>query len=139
LNEEEACELGKMLNIPHDGIPEFCKQIMDKWSMKQCLVTLAEEGAFAASDDGQQVYVPGYKVKLADSLGSGDAFTAGFVHKTLGGENLAAACEFGNVIGAIVATQRGGTAALHQADLDRFMQEDIERVIHPGFGDFMDS
>jgi len=139
LNEDEAHELGMMLNISHDVIPEFCTQIMDKWSIKQCLVTLAEKGAFAASDDGRQVYVPGYKVKLADSLGSGDAFTAGFVHKTLRGESLAAACEFGNVIGAIVATQTGATAAVRQADIDKFLQEDVERIVHPGFGNFMNS
>ena len=135
LNEDEAVELGKMLNVSLNSIPEFCTQIMDQWSVKQCLVTLAEKGAFAASEDGQQVYVPGYKVKLADSLGSGDAFTAGFVHKSLRGENLAEACEFGNLIGAIVATQRGGTAALHQADIDKFLQEDLERIVHPGLGD----
>jgi fructokinase len=139
LNEAEAREIGRMLNISHHSLPEFCTQIMDKWSIKQCLVTLAEKGVFAASDDGRQVYVPGYKVKLADSLGSGDAFTAGFVHETLGGENLAAACEFGNVIGAIVATQTGATVAVRQADIDRFLQEDIERIVHPGFGDFLHS
>ena len=136
LNEDEARELGKMLDISHNSLPEFCTQIMDKWSIKQCLVTLAEKGTFAASGDGRQVYVPGYKVKLADSLGSGDAFTAGFVHKTLHGENLAAACEFGNVVGAIVATQTGATTAVRQAEIDRFVQEDIERIVHPGFRDF---
>lgn len=139
LNEAEAREIGRMLNISHHSLPEFCTQIVDKWSIKQCLVTLAEKGVFAASGDGRQVYVPGYKVKLADSLGSGDAFAAGFVHKTLGGESLAAACEFGNVIGAIVATQTGATAAVRQADIDRFVQEDIERIVHPGFGNFMNS
>jgi fructokinase len=139
LNEDEARELGKMLDISHDSIPEFCTQIMDKWSIMQCLVTLGEKGAFAASTDGQRVYVPGYKVELADSLGSGDAFTAGFVHKTLRGENLAAACEFGNVIGSIVATQTGATVAVRQVDIDRFVQEDVERIVHPGFEDFTNS
>ncbi|MHC4117788.1 MAG: carbohydrate kinase family protein [Planctomycetota bacterium] len=139
LNEDEALALGRMLDISHDGIPQFCTQIMDKWSVKQCLVTLGEKGAFAASADGQQVYAPGYRVELADSLGSGDAFTAGFVHKSLRGENLAAACEFGNVIGAIVATQTGATAALGPEDIDAFMQQSVERIVHPGFEDFANS
>lgn len=139
LNEDEARELGKMLDISHDSIPGFCTQMMDMWSVKQCLVTMGEKGAFAASADGRQVYVPGYKVELADSLGSGDAFTAGFVHKTLRGADFAAACEFGNVIGAIVATQTGATAAVSRLDIDRFLQEDIERVVQPGFEEFTDS
>lgn len=136
LNEEEAHQLGKMLSISRRSIPEFCTEILDKWSLEQCLVTLGDKGAFAAAGSGEQVYVPGYKVKLADSLGSGDAFTAGFVHKILGGESLAAACEFGNVMGAIVAAQTGATAAVNQRDIDGFLNEDIERIVHPEFGSF---
>ena len=136
LNEDEAHELGRMLSVSHRSVPEFCTQILNKWSIEQCLVTLGEKGAFGACRSGEQVYVPGYKVKLADSLGSGDAFTAGFVHKSLRGENLAAACEFGNVLGAIVATQTGATAAVGQRDIDGFLSEDVGRIVHPTLGDF---
>jgi len=136
LNEDEAHQLSQMLSISDRTIPEFCTEVLEMWGLKQCLVTLGEKGVFAASGNGEQVYLPGYKVELADSLGSGDAFTAGFVHQTLLGQSLAAACEFGNVMGAIVATQTGATAGIKQQDIDRFLNEDIERVVHPKFKNF---
>jgi len=137
LNEDEARQLARMLGLSQRSIPQFCEEVLDTWSIEQCLVTLGEKGAFAAARNGRRAYVPGYKVRLADSLGSGDAFTAGFVHKVLRGETLAAACEFGNILGAIVATQTGATAAVHQKDINTFLSHNIERIVHPEFEDFM--
>ena len=62
--------------------------MLDKWSLNYCLVTLADKGAFALTEKDESIYEPGYSVELSDSLGSGDAFAAGFVHKILHGALL---------------------------------------------------
>ncbi|MHC4112146.1 MAG: carbohydrate kinase family protein [Planctomycetota bacterium] len=110
LNEDEAHQLGRMLDVSHENIPEFCEEMLTKWYLKHCVVTLGEKGAFAMSAGGERVYVPGYKVKLADSIGSGDAFSAGFVSKLLRGMSISQATRFGNVLGALVATKEGATS-----------------------------
>ncbi|OHB66183.1 MAG: hypothetical protein A2Y77_04635 [Planctomycetes bacterium RBG_13_62_9] len=133
LNEDEAHALGEMLGIRHGTITEFCQAVVDKWALQFCLVTLGDKGAFGFSLDGQKTYVPGYKVRLADSLGSGDAFSAGFVHKVLREASLDEAVAFGNVLGAIVATQTGATAPMAQGDIDEFLAQKIERNVHPEF------
>ena len=135
LNEQEAHQLGGMLSLAHKNLFDLCQKMLQKWALQLCLVTLGNKGALGMSADGKKTYTPGYKVEVADSLGSGDAFTAGFVHKILRGESLAVACEFGNILGAIVATQTGATAPVEQKAIDKFLSRDIERIVHPEFDD----
>jgi fructokinase len=51
---------------------------------------------------------PGFKIKVADTVGAGDAFTAALVHGYLRHESLAHINEIANRVGAWVATQPGG-------------------------------
>jgi len=133
LNEEEAHEVGEMLGIRHRTLTEFCRTTTEKWNLRFCLVTLGAEGTFGVSADGDQAYAAGYRVELADSLGSGDAFSAGFVHKILREASLAEAVAFGNVLGAVVATQTGATAPIGADDIDTFLEQRIERIAHSEF------
>lgn len=133
LNEDEAEAIGRMLEIRHGSIPDFCAAVIEEYGLRFCLVTLGDKGAFGLACDGHRAYVPGYKVAVADSLGSGDAFSAGFVHQILQGASLERAVAFGNVLGAIVATQTGATVPVAREDLDRFLHQRVERSIHPAF------
>lgn len=133
LNEDEAHAIGRMLEIRHGSIDDFCKVIVEEYGLRFCLVTLGDKGAFGLSCDGRRAYAPGYKVAVADSLGSGDAFSAGFVHKILHGASLEQAVAFGNVLGAVVATQTGATVPVASEDFDRFTHRKMERSVHPAF------
>jgi len=139
LNEDEAHQLGDMLGIKHRSLPEFCQEVLSKWSLKYCLVTLGESGAFAFSNNGEKVYIPGYKVSLVDSLGSGDAFSAGFVYKLLRDASISEACEFGNVLGALVAAKEGATATVKLDEIKTFRSQDCQRVVHPDLKAFTSS
>ncbi len=50
---------------------------------------------------------PGYPVEIANVLGAGDAFAAGFLYGHLQGWDWRKAARFGNACGAIVVTQHG--------------------------------
>jgi sugar/nucleoside kinase (ribokinase family) len=86
------------------------------------VVTLGERGAFAASRDGRTVYHPTFSVELQDPVGSGDAFSAGFLDVLLNGGGLGEACRFGNALGALVASQQGATQPLDRAQIESFLQ-----------------
>jgi fructokinase len=133
LNEDEAHTLGRMLGLRHDTVRSFCEEVVAEWGVEYCLVTLGENGAFGYAGDGRETYAPGYQIQLADPLGSGDAFTAGFVHKILQGASLREAVAFGNLLGAIVATQVGATAPIPPEEIHRFQNQKMERNIHPEF------
>jgi fructokinase len=133
LNEDEAHTLARMLEIRHGSLADFCATIVEEYGLRSCLVTLGDKGAFGLSSDGRKTYAPGYQVAVVDSVGSGDAFSAGFVHKILRGAGLEEAVAFGNMLGAIVATQTGATTPVAREEIDRFLGQNIERSIHPEF------
>ena len=139
LNEDEAHQLGRMLGVSHQNIPEFCKEMLGKWSLEHCVVTLGEKGAFAMSEGGEKVYVPGYKIRLVDSIGSGDAFSAGFVYNILRGTSVDRAARFGNVLGALVATKEGATSPVTLDEVNLFRNQDCERDIYVDLEEFINS
>ena len=53
------------------------------------------------------LFVPGFKIKLLNVLGAGDAFMGGFLRGWLRDETLAVCCRFGNACGAIVVSRHG--------------------------------
>jgi len=55
------------------------------------------------------------------------------VHKILRQASLAEAVAFGNVLGAIVATQTGATVPIENDDIDGFLEQGIERAAHREF------
>ena len=131
LNEEEAWQLMEMFEMSARDIPSFSKEAMERWSLSYCLVTLGERGAFVASKEDEAVYAPGYKVGVVDTCGSGDAFTAGFIHQLLRGRALAECCDMGNAMGAMVASQKGATTPLSSADITLFMEASHSRSCEP--------
>jgi len=129
MNLQEAHYLAELFEISISSLPDFCAEIIEQRSLKCCLVTMGEHGAFAAAAGGTRVYVPGYVVQLADTCGSGDAFSAGFVHEYLRGKSLADCCLLGNALGAIVSQQKGATTPVSTADIQRFMEAE-HRMFH---------
>ena len=76
------------------------------------VVTLGESGAMSLGAMGF-VSHPGVKVQVVDTIGSGDAFLAGYLSQFLQKKSPAECLEFGCQMGAFVATQRGGTPILN--------------------------
>lgn len=131
LNEEEARALGLMFDLPVSGLDEFTDAMLSRWPMTCCVVTLGECGVFARDRDEGPTYVAGYRVSLVDPLGSGDAFTAGFLNRRLRGAPLAEACRFGNILGALVAEQSGATGALSAESIALFEERHPARCVAP--------
>lgn len=121
LNGDEAGYLAGLFQFPSSSPPEFCAEILRRWKLQACIITLGEWGAFAANHSGGCVYVPGYSVPVVDTCGSGDAFSAGFLHEHLRGRPLAECCRLGCALGALVATQRGATQPISPLDIESFL------------------
>lgn len=122
INESEVGELGRLLGWGTLPVTGFVARCFRTWRLGYMAVTLGAQGAYAASSSGEKVYVPGRVVEVRDTCGCGDAFTAGFVHALLGQLPLAECCRLGNAMGALVATQSGGTAPLSKAEIMAFMR-----------------
>jgi len=122
MNLQEAHYLAELFEISISSLPEFCSEMLEEWSLKCCLVTMADRGAFSAASDGTKVYIPGHAVPVVDTCGSGDAFSAGFVHEFLRSQPLADCCRLGNALGALVARQKGATTPISAGEISDFVQ-----------------
>jgi len=118
LNKQEANELNDLLQLNKNGLVEINRELIKSYQLQCCVTTLEEYGSLAVSLSGEVVYNPGFKIELTDPLGSGDAFSAGFVDALLRGKSLQEASESGNQLGALVATKKGATQVISQDELN---------------------
>jgi fructokinase len=108
LNLEEMRAIGSLWLRPTEGIEEFCRTGAARYGWQAVAVTLGERGC-ALWIDGQYAREDGVRVKVADTVGSGDAFAAAFLHGLSLGWPARETAVFANQVGAIVATRPGGT------------------------------
>src|ERR1700761_4995343 len=85
---------------------------------KLVATTLGPGGCLVASRAGVHEH-PGFPVTVVDTVGAGDAFTAGLVHAYLRGASLKQMAEAGNLCGSYVASQPEATPVLPSALLHR--------------------
>jgi fructokinase len=78
--------------------------------LKLVCVTRGDSGSLLVTRDEYNEH-PGFRVKVADTVGAGDAFTAALVHGYLRRTPLAHINERANRVGAWVARQSGATPA----------------------------
>jgi fructokinase len=78
---------------------------------KLVATTLGAEGSVVTTREGIFSH-PGFPVKLVDTVGAGDAFTAGLLHAYVRGASPSLMAEIGNLCGGYVASQQGATPAL---------------------------
>ena len=113
---------GVMLSrVGTDGLGE---EILERFSLKLVCLTCGERGC--SLDDGRQhVYSPGYRVKVEDTVGSGDAFTAALVTRYLAGTPLEEIADFSNLVGACVASRRGAVPQVTEEALEEFRARSV--------------
>ncbi|MEO6817071.1 MAG: carbohydrate kinase [Edaphobacter sp.] len=110
LNEVEAESLFQ-LTLPHQGafsLESFCHSWAETYNIEVICVTLGSAGCFVF-DRGTVHRVPGFPVKVCDTVGSGDAFAAAFIHGYHRSWPIADTARFANALGALVTSRSGAT------------------------------
>jgi fructokinase len=74
-------------------------------------ITLGPHGSLLATRAEVHRHA-GFSIRVADTIGAGDAFTAGLTHAYLRGASLANISQIANMCGSYVASQRGATPEL---------------------------
>ncbi|UII27284.1 PfkB family carbohydrate kinase [Fulvivirga maritima] len=106
LNDGEVMMLSDLLFQQSLSMKKFCAKVVDQFDIGLILITAGEKGSYIYRH-GVLEFIPGYKVKVADTVGAGDAFSAGFVYKFLKTGNILVASKTANALGAFVASQPG--------------------------------
>ena len=110
LNEEEVNVLQGMFPNGDRKLVDWARRLIQMFRLKLVCVTFGAKGAILVGPRGLARH-RGFKVKVVDCVGSGDAFTAALVHHYLRKRPLIPTIEFANRIGANVAAQRGAMPA----------------------------
>ncbi|WP_430974457.1 carbohydrate kinase family protein [Sunxiuqinia rutila] len=128
INDEELVTLKELLQLKPDSLKELAGELIQDYQLQTVLATLGENGAFVLSNTGEFHYDPGYRIQLSDTVGSGDACSAGFIHRLINGHSLKEALQFGNATGALVASTQGGTQFISKEAIEAFRLEKHERL-----------
>jgi fructokinase len=108
LNHEELPKIMHLLEFENDDEQGSAKQLLFAYHLELICVTRGEAGSLLITADEVSDH-QGIKVKVADTIGAGDAFTATMVHGYLRGLPLDQINETANRVGAWVASQSGAT------------------------------
>lgn len=92
LNKYEAEALSEIKINDLNDLKLCAQKLLDK-GVENLFITLGEEGVFCASNK-ETLKVDGVKIKMVNTTGAGDAFTAGLVYSHLNNFNLQYTAKF---------------------------------------------
>lgn len=122
LNDHEIRLISGWFNSYTD-MKDQLKSLQDQFHLKTILVTRGENGALV-NHKGVLSEHNGYKVKVEDTIGSGDAFLAGYLFQMSDNKTPEEALKFANALGAFIATQQGACPHYDLAKVFELMQQD---------------
>ena len=110
-------------HVPNlEGLESFTTFLLGRFNLKGVLVTLGEHGALANFDS--HIYkVNGVKVKVKDTVGSGDSFLAAFISKYIEGLDIEECLLFGCATGAFIATCSGANPEYEVSDIYKLLEQ----------------
>jgi len=90
---------------------------------RMAVVKLGAHGVIAR-EESTEWRCPGLAVDVIDTVGAGDSFDAGYIHRFLKGAGQEACLRYANVVGAFSTTKEGGTEAFRDpASMAQFIRE----------------
>jgi fructokinase len=122
LNHEEVPRVRELLTMNAAGDVSFCRNLMERFELKLVCITRGANGSLLCDHHGSHEH-PGFRVKVKDTIGAGDAFTAALVHKYLRERGLAEMNEAANRMGAWVASHSGAMPQGPAPDIDRTLED----------------
>ena len=105
MNDGEALEIGRLLEIGGDE-ERVCQMVRETYGVQTVCITAGPEGCRVYAES-PPLKVPGREVEVADTVGAGDAFAAGFMKKIGDGASLEEAATFAARLGELVASKNG--------------------------------
>ncbi|WP_081168206.1 PfkB family carbohydrate kinase [Niastella populi] len=92
--------------------------LQDRFGIGTIVVTLGASGAML-NMDGNIYRHPGYRIQVADTVGSGDAFLAGMLSKLIDAAPPAAMLDFACAMGALIASYTGACPNYHAGEIEK--------------------
>ena len=120
INDDELVIVSRMFGIEGPSSAESltaelaektCRRLITDYGLKMLVLTCGAVGSYVFSDK-EKSYISTPKVKVADTVGAGDSFTAAFIASLLLGKDLKAAHQKAVEVSAYVCTCKGAMPIL---------------------------
>lgn len=111
INDEETHAVSRLLSLGTDDEQQICLQLKQQYSLRAVILTCGTNGSHVFHDGGISS-LPTPHVTVADTVGAGDSFTAGFCAALLSGCPVGKAHEVAVATSAYVCTQHGAMPRL---------------------------
>lgn len=113
INDEELTVLSGMLSIPGATAQEKCLQLLRQFSLRFLILTCGVQGSYVfSSTSGTPSFLETPHVKVADTVGAGDSFTAAFTAALIHGRSPLEAHRLAVDVSAYVCTCNGAMPVL---------------------------
>jgi fructokinase len=122
LNDEELPRIMSLGKFPHRDELSSARLLLSAYGLKLVCVTRGGNGSLLVRGTDASEH-PGFRVRVADTVGSGDAFTAGLLHEYLHGASLDLMNEVANLVGAWVASEVGAMPTPKRGALEYSLAE----------------
>jgi len=128
LNDEELPKIMSLAGFPsspHSASKDelsSAQRLVSTYDLKLVCITRGGRGSLLVRRRSSHEH-PGFRVHVADTVGSGDAFTAGLVHEYLHGASLELMNEVANLVGAWVASEVGAMPTPKRGALEDSLAE----------------
>lgn len=120
LNNGELIEVNKRLGLADENEEDLLvKSLMDRYGIKQIIVTKGKDGA-AFYSGNKVINQVSKEVQVQDTIGCGDAFLAAFVVSYLHHEPAEVSLKKAVAMGAFIATQKGGCPPYRMLEYENF-------------------
>ena len=116
LNHDELPKIMQLLELDHVDEVSSARRLVSMFDLKLACVTRGNHGSLLVAGERTCEH-RGFRIQVADTIGAGDAFTAGLVHHYLRGCALETMNDAANRMGAWVASHSGATPAPDSAGL----------------------
>lgn len=120
LNDDELYELAGVYGSKHHSIEQNIEFLARHSGVSRICVTLGNHGAIYFDNNVFYRHC-GYRVEVADTVGSGDSFLAGLTYKLLTETPPQEALAFACALGALVASRHGATPEISLKEVEIFM------------------
>lgn len=105
LNDEEVPLVGKLLGL-EGSMEEVARRLVADYSLEALILTRGGDGCHVYLPQGS-VFYPSARIQIADTVGAGDSFTAGFISARLSGKSVLESMALATRVAAHVCTHPG--------------------------------
>jgi len=122
VNDEELPKIMSLMKLPHKDERSSAQRLLAAYHLEMVCITRGGRGSVLVRGKECSEH-RGFSVRVADTVGSGDAFTAGLLHEYLHGASLDLMNEVANLVGAWVASEVGAMPTPKRGALEHSLAE----------------